>query len=60
MELDVYASNTPAIHLYEKFEFQVEGRKREARKLDGNYDDLIVMAILFDESKHTFSKEKKT
>lgn len=49
IELDVYASNIPAIRLYEKFAFQVEGRKRKARKLDGNYDDLIVMAILFKE-----------
>jgi len=60
VELDVYASNTPAIHLYEKFEFMIEGRKRKARKLDGNYEDLIVMAILFDEDNHIFSKEKKT
>jgi len=28
--------------------------------LDGNYEDLIVMAILFDEENHIFSKEKKT
>jgi len=47
VELDVYASNNPAIRLYEKFEFQVEGRKRRARKLDGDYDDIIVMAKLF-------------
>lgn len=60
VELDVYASNIPAIRLYEKFEFQVEGRKRKARKLDGISDDLIVMAILFDEGNHIFSKEKKT
>ena len=60
VELDVYASNTPAICLYEKFEFKIEGRKRKARKLDGNYEDLIVMAILFDEENHIFSKEKKT
>jgi len=60
VELDVFASNVPAIRLYEKFEFQVEGRKRKARKLDGNYDDLIVMSILFVEDKHNFSKEKKT
>ena len=49
VELDVYPSNTSAMHLYEKFGFLVEGRKRRARKLDGNYNDLIVMAILFDE-----------
>jgi len=60
VELDVFASNVPAIRLYEKFEFQVEGRKRKARKLNGNYEDLIVMAILFEEGKHTISKEQKT
>lgn len=51
VELDVFASNTPAIRLYKKFEFQVEGRKRKARKLDGHYDDLIVMAILFEDGE---------
>ena len=49
VELDVYASNAPAIKLYEKFNFQIEGRKRKARKLDGAYDDIIVMAILFEQ-----------
>ena len=49
VELDVYASNAPAIKLYEKFNFQIEGRKRKARKLDGTYDDIIVMAILFEQ-----------
>lgn len=49
VELDVYASNTTAIKLYEKFNFQIEGRKHNARKLDGIYDDIIVMAILFDQ-----------
>jgi len=47
VELDVFASNTTAITLYEKFNFQFEGRKRNARKLDGTYDDIITMAILF-------------
>ncbi len=45
VELDVYASNTAAIRLYEQFGFQVEGRKHRARKLDGRYDDLIMMAL---------------
>jgi ribosomal protein S18 acetylase RimI-like enzyme len=46
--LDGFASNTPAIKLYEKFNFQIEGRKRKARKIDEAYDDIIVMAILFE------------
>jgi len=48
VELDVYASNLAAIHLYEKYKFEVEGQKKRARKLDGNYDDIIDMALLFD------------
>lgn len=48
VELDVYASNLAAIHLYEKYKFEIEGRKKRARKLDGSYDDIIDMALLFD------------
>jgi ribosomal protein S18 acetylase RimI-like enzyme len=48
VELDVYASNFNAIRLYEKYKFDVEGRKKRARKLDGRYDDIIDMALLFD------------
>ena len=48
VELGVYASNLAAIHLYEKYKFEVEGRKHKARKLDGIYDDIIDMALLFD------------
>jgi len=51
VELDVYATNAPALSLYKKFNFQVEGQKRKARKLDGTYDDIIVMAILFDQKQ---------
>ena len=48
VELSVFASNLTAIHLYEKFRFETEGRKKKARKLDGRYDDLIIMALIFD------------
>jgi len=48
LELEVYASNVPAIRLYEKFHFQTEGRKKQARKIDGVYDDLVQMALLVD------------
>ncbi|MEZ4768127.1 MAG: hotdog domain-containing protein [Caldilineales bacterium] len=47
-ELDVYASNQPAIKLYEKLGFAVEGMHRRARKLDGQYDDIISMALLYE------------
>ena len=36
VELEVYASNVPAIRLYEKRGFVHEGVKKKARKLDGN------------------------
>jgi ribosomal protein S18 acetylase RimI-like enzyme len=45
IELEVFASNTPAITLYEKKGFVVEGVKKKARKLDGIYDDMIQMAL---------------
>lgn len=45
IELEVFASNTPAIKLYEKTGFVIEGVKQKARKLDGVYDDLIQMAL---------------
>ena len=48
VELSVFASNLTAIHLYEKFKFQIEGRKKRARKIDGSYDDIIVMGLIFD------------
>src|SRR5262245_46410951 len=46
IELEVFASNTRAIRLYERLGFAHEGVKRKARKLDGAYDDLVVMALL--------------
>ncbi len=46
IELDVYASNKPAIALYQSLGFAVEGVKRKGRKLDGVYDDVVVMGLL--------------
>jgi RimJ/RimL family protein N-acetyltransferase len=48
VELSVFDSNLTAIHLYEKFKFELEGRKKRARKIDGTYDDIIVMGLIFD------------
>ena len=50
VELSVFASNATAIHLYEKFKFEIEGRKKKARKLDGTYYDIIVMALIFEQA----------
>jgi RimJ/RimL family protein N-acetyltransferase len=49
IELDVFASNRRAIALYEKLGFVQEGVKRRARKLDGAYDDVVLMALLTDD-----------
>lgn len=48
IELEVFASNTRAIALYESLGFAREGLKRRARKLDGAYDDDLIMALLMD------------
>ncbi len=45
IELEVFASNTAAIKLYEKIGFAVEGVKKRARKMDGAYDDIVGMAV---------------
>ena len=50
IELEVFASNTRAIALYERLGFVREGLKRRVRKLDGRYDDDVLMALLFDET----------
>lgn len=46
IELDVFASNIGAVHLYQKVGFREEGRKRGARKLDGQYDDILIFGLL--------------
>jgi ribosomal protein S18 acetylase RimI-like enzyme len=46
IELQVYASNRSARALYRKFGFRQEGRRVRARKLDGRYDDVVLMGLL--------------
>ena len=46
IELNVFARNEMAIHLYEKFGFQVEGRRCRAVYHDGEYLDDYIMALL--------------
>ena len=43
IELEVFGSNTAAIKLYEKYEFIFEGKRENARKLDGDYDSVVLM-----------------
>jgi RimJ/RimL family protein N-acetyltransferase len=51
LELQVYASNVAARRLYRKFGFKVEGRRIRARKLDGRYDDVVLMALFLTANK---------
>ena len=44
VELEVYADNEPAIHLYKKAGFKLEGVRKYARLLDGVYQDIFMMA----------------
>lgn len=44
VELEVFASNTGAIRLYERLGYEVEGRKRKAVENHKGSDDLILMA----------------
>jgi ribosomal protein S18 acetylase RimI-like enzyme len=44
VQLEVFASNAGAIALYRKAGFVEEGRRVHARKLDGVYDDVLLMA----------------
>jgi RimJ/RimL family protein N-acetyltransferase len=46
VELEVFARNAPAIHLYEKFGFATEGRRRRAFYKNGEYIDSLIMALL--------------
>ena len=50
VELEVFAENAPAIHLYQKFGFEVEGRKRHAVYKWGRYLDMLVMGLLLPDS----------
>ena len=46
VQLTVYVDNAPAIRLYERFGFEVEGTHRAYALRDGRYVDAHVMARL--------------
>ena len=45
VELEVYESNGAAVALYRKLGFQLEGRKVRSCKIDGRYDNDLLMAL---------------
>jgi RimJ/RimL family protein N-acetyltransferase len=48
INLTVREPNKAAITLYKKMNFVIEGLHRKAVYVDGNYEDLISMALLFE------------
>jgi ribosomal protein S18 acetylase RimI-like enzyme len=42
-ELEVFRSNAVALGMYERAGFVVEGERIDARKLDGRYDNIVLM-----------------
>lgn len=46
LELEVFADNEPAIRLYERFGFELEGTLRQHAFRNGQYIDSYVMARL--------------
>lgn len=46
IELRVYVRNSPALHLYQKFGFLIEGRRQRAVWQDNEWVDDYIMALL--------------
>jgi len=47
VELSVRENNEGAIALYKRVGFEIEGLQRNATKVDGAYENVVLMAILF-------------
>jgi ribosomal protein S18 acetylase RimI-like enzyme len=50
VDLTVYARNAAAISLYRKCGFKEEGRMLKGRYLDGRFDDVIQMGLIFEDN----------
>ncbi len=46
LELEVFSDNVPAVKLYQKFGFEVEGTLKRYAVRDGHYTDVYAMARL--------------
>ncbi|AWL11998.1 putative N-acetyltransferase YhhY [Saliniradius amylolyticus] len=51
IELEVHSDNKPAIELYKKYDFEIEGEKRFATFKRGQYHNLLIMARLRKEDR---------
>jgi len=47
VELTVRENNKNAIELYKKVGFAIEGLQRNAARVDGTYENIFMMAVLF-------------
>jgi L-phenylalanine/L-methionine N-acetyltransferase len=56
LELDVYTDNEPAVRLYAKFGFVIEGTLSRFAFRDGRYADVYAMARL--RSEHAGNQEE--
>jgi RimJ/RimL family protein N-acetyltransferase len=45
VELEVFADNAAAVRLYQSCGFSEEGLKRRGRKVEGRYQDVLLMAL---------------
>lgn len=54
IELTVFENNKPAIALYEKLGFVVEGVHKNKSRIDGQYENHIFMALLCDPVTSSF------
>jgi RimJ/RimL family protein N-acetyltransferase len=60
VELDTFEDNTRAIKCYEKCGFKIEGCKRKARYVNGEYKDIVIMGILREEFTHILEQYDST
>ena len=56
LELDVYTDNERAIHIYQQFDFEIEGRKHLDAFRGGSYIDSYMMARLCPLAREQFSR----
>jgi len=45
VEIEVFSDNIPAIRMYKKFGFLKEGLRVKSRKIDGGYQDILLLGL---------------